>query len=422
MSQPWPILLLLVLAAGCASPAIDPVDTFGPRPSDDAPRSPTAAPSIPSPSPTTAGQAPTSSPAAAPPREPTAPAGPVPAWPGQVVGPSGEPVPGARLWVEAVDSRSPVNHTDAYVQMRDATLVEADANGSFALPWREGAVTIAVAADGWIPRRVTARAPDAAPVIVRLAPGHPELAIAHRGAASYGPENTLGALRKAAALGLSFAEIDVRTTRDGVLVLLHDETLDRTTDGSGAVADRTYEEVRRLDAGSWFHASFAGEPVPRLRDALLVARDEGLLVQVEIKGGDAAAVDAYEAAVALAKETGTIDIVRFTSFLEPVAARCGADLGRWCGYITREEAKAAAAVNPAAAALLDGVFLRRDLATSQRLELARASGIDVWVWGTVDAAEAVTFIEEGAAGVSSDDPLLLYEALSRQRLRAGGAG
>ncbi len=107
--------------------------------------------------------------------------------------------------------------------------------------------------------------------------------IGHRGAAAQAPENTLVGLRRAAALELSWVEFDVKLTADNHCILFHDETLERTTDGSGAVADTTYDAISRLDAGSWFAPEFAGEAVPRLDAALDQVLDLGLHAAVEIK-------------------------------------------------------------------------------------------------------------------------------------------
>jgi glycerophosphoryl diester phosphodiesterase len=123
-------------------------------------------------------------------------------------------------------------------------------------------------------------------------PVRPEVTdVAHRGASAYAPENTLAALETAAAQGASMVEIDVQRTADGELVLMHDTDLVRTTDAeqvfpgrdSYAVADFTLAEVDRLDAGSWFSGSFAGEPVPTLAETLDLVRDldVGLLLEVK---------------------------------------------------------------------------------------------------------------------------------------------
>jgi len=113
----------------------------------------------------------------------------------------------------------------------------------------------------------------------------PELprVIGHRGAAAVAPENTLASLRKAKELGAAWVEFDVKLTRDGAAVLMHDERLRRTTDGQGAVAQLTLAEIQKLDAGAWFGPSFAGERVPTLADALALCGELGLGINVEIK-------------------------------------------------------------------------------------------------------------------------------------------
>ena len=82
--------------------------------------------------------------------------------------------------------------------------------------------------------------------------------IAHRGASGCAPENTLAAFRRAAEMGAGFIETDLQLTRDGRLVAIHDETLDRTTNGTGPVSAATFEELRKLDAGAWFWKKDAG--------------------------------------------------------------------------------------------------------------------------------------------------------------------
>jgi glycerophosphoryl diester phosphodiesterase len=112
--------------------------------------------------------------------------------------------------------------------------------------------------------------------------GRPPFTSAHRGHSTAAPENTLAALVAAWRAGATVAEIDVRMTRDGELILMHDRTLDRTTSGGGPVSASTMAEIGRLDAGGWFGAAFAGEPVPRLDEVLDWARGKiGLLVELK---------------------------------------------------------------------------------------------------------------------------------------------
>ncbi|MEW6363915.1 MAG: glycerophosphodiester phosphodiesterase family protein [Acidobacteriota bacterium] len=98
--------------------------------------------------------------------------------------------------------------------------------------------------------------------------------MAHRGAKKFAPENTLAAIQKAVELGMDFAEVDVQSTRDGHLVLMHDPDVDRTTDGRGFVYDMSLGQVKALDAGARFHAGFKGVRVPTLEEAFDAARGQ----------------------------------------------------------------------------------------------------------------------------------------------------
>lgn len=112
----------------------------------------------------------------------------------------------------------------------------------------------------------------------RLAP-----VIAHRGAAARAPENTLAAIRLAAEEGARWVEVDVKLSRDGHCILMHDDLLARTTNGRGEVAHHDLDELQALDAGSWFDARYAGEPIPTLDAALALCLELGLDVNLEIK-------------------------------------------------------------------------------------------------------------------------------------------
>lgn len=94
----------------------------------------------------------------------------------------------------------------------------------------------------------------------------PPLKIGHRGAAGYCPENTFSSFKKALELGADYLELDIQMTKDGELVVIHDSTVNRTTNGKGRVKDLTLREIQSLDAGSWFHSNFAGEKIPSLSE------------------------------------------------------------------------------------------------------------------------------------------------------------
>jgi len=104
------------------------------------------------------------------------------------------------------------------------------------------------------------------------------LNVGHRGYSAANPENTLSALHAAFDVGADMVEIDLQKSQDGYVVLMHDETVDRTTDGTGQVKRLTLAQLQALDAGSWFDPSFAGEPVPTLEEALLAGNGRGPLL------------------------------------------------------------------------------------------------------------------------------------------------
>lgn len=106
---------------------------------------------------------------------------------------------------------------------------------------------------------------------------------AHRGCSGTYPENTLAALKAAAELPITGVEIDVHLTKDREIVVIHDEKVNRTTDGEGYVRDMTLNELRKLDAGSWFSAEFAGEKIPTLDEVFDVFQDTNHRLNIELK-------------------------------------------------------------------------------------------------------------------------------------------
>ncbi len=107
--------------------------------------------------------------------------------------------------------------------------------------------------------------------------------VGHRGAPQMAPENTLASFRAAAAAGAEAVECDVALTFDARPVVIHDTSLERTTDGTGLLAENTLEAVSGLDAGSWFDPSFAGEVVPTLEETIDLLEVLGLGADIELK-------------------------------------------------------------------------------------------------------------------------------------------
>ncbi|SDY58421.1 glycerophosphoryl diester phosphodiesterase [Evansella caseinilytica] len=111
------------------------------------------------------------------------------------------------------------------------------------------------------------------------------LIFAHRGASGTHPENTMTAFQAALDDGADGIELDVQLTKDRVPVIIHDETVNRTTDGQGWVKDYTYEELKKLDAGGWFHPAFHGAAIPTLEAVLEWLAPTSLLLNIELKNG-----------------------------------------------------------------------------------------------------------------------------------------
>ncbi|MCB2182514.1 MAG: hypothetical protein KQH63_10840 [Desulfobulbaceae bacterium] len=138
------------------------------------------------------------------------------------------------------------------------------------------------------------------------------LVVAHRGASGTAPENTISAMKKALACGVAMIEIDVRLTKDATIIVFHDSTLDRTTNGTGKVRDFSFQELSRLDAGSWFSEKFAGEKIPLLSDILSLLRGKAC-VNIEIKP-PAKDEDFQKRIDHIAKATLEAEFVDFTLF------------------------------------------------------------------------------------------------------------
>ncbi|MEH7235448.1 glycerophosphodiester phosphodiesterase [Bacillus sp. JJ1562] len=108
--------------------------------------------------------------------------------------------------------------------------------------------------------------------------------LAHRGASSYAPENTMAAFYKAIELGANGIELDLHATKDGKLVVHHDSTVNRISNGTGEVQDLTFSELRKLDFGSWFHDKYKGEKIVSFEEFLHYFSEKGLYLAIEIKG------------------------------------------------------------------------------------------------------------------------------------------
>lgn len=243
----------------------------------------------------------------------------------------------------------------------------------------------------------------------RFRPAGGALGAAHRGASQEAPENTLAAFRCALLAKAPAVEFDVQRTRDGRLVVIHDQTVDRTTDGRGSVSSLTFDELRRLDAGRWFGPAFAGERVPSLDEVLDLVRGRASAL-LEIKNGPVF-YEGIESQIADALQRhGMIDAALVMSFDHPaVRTMRGAapDVATAIVY----SARLADAVGAARAADADAVCPAWHLVTPRVVVDAHAAGLGVFPW-TIDEEEALRrCLDWGVDGVTSNDVRLLARTL-----------
>ncbi len=244
--------------------------------------------------------------------------------------------------------------------------------------------------------------------------------IAHRGASGVAPENTLSAFRRAAEVGAPRIELDVQETSDGVIVVFHDDTLERTSDGAGAIGEHTAEELRGLDCGSWFGEAFAGEPMPTL-DEVLGWSAGRIAVNVELKVvGDAEVARRLAAAsVQVVRDHGLSGSVVFSSF-DSVAAAEAARLCPECEVAFLWDGETPA--EPFAAAEATGaraLHLSLDGLSPEVAAAARDRGWPVRVYTVNERDSLERALSVGVDGVFTDFPSQVLAWLGAPRTGAG---
>jgi glycerophosphoryl diester phosphodiesterase len=229
--------------------------------------------------------------------------------------------------------------------------------------------------------------------------------IAHRGASAYAPENTLAAFDLALQMGCRHLELDVDLTRDGHIVVMHDDTVDRTTNGTGPVGRYTLAELRALDAGAWFGPPFAGERIPTYGEVL--ERYQGRAhLHTELKGR---APRLAPGTADLVRQYGMVEHVTVTSFQQPRLAEIRAYAPELpTGWLVREVSDATIA--QAHALRLTQLCPRADTVTPALVRRLHAEGFVVRAWGVADEALMRQVVDAGADGmtVNFPDRLLAY--------------
>lgn len=231
----------------------------------------------------------------------------------------------------------------------------------------------------------------------------------HRGASGLAPENTAAAVQKAMDLGATMTEIDVHLTKDGHVVLMHDDSLHRTTDGAGRVVEKRLAEIRQLDAGKWFAEAFANEPVPTLEEIMDLVRGT-MTLNIEIK------ISGFEPDIA----ERTLEVIRDNDFSEQCLVtsfdrttierikRLAPDLRT--GRIFSEDYTKAVFGGS-----WEVLSVHHEAVTPEFMKKARAHDKQVYVW-TVNSREDIKrMIGLGVDAILTDYPDRLIEVLDSLR-------
>lgn len=234
--------------------------------------------------------------------------------------------------------------------------------------------------------------------------------IAHRGASGHAPENTMAAFERAAELRARFVETDVHLTRDGSFVAIHDGTLERTTNGRGAVHDFTLAELRELDAGSWFDPQFRGQRIPTLEEILEFMQRSDTDFYFEIKYDAAWGMHhALVAALRHANHGMRSTVLSFDPSTLLALRRLDASV--MMGLLTRHAKPDA--VEAAIEVGARQVCPRWDLVTRSMVERAHRSDLRLVTWTINDEQKMRDAIDAGVDGIMTDFPDRLRTVIER---------
>jgi glycerophosphoryl diester phosphodiesterase len=253
------------------------------------------------------------------------------------------------------------------------------------------------------------------------------LIIAHRGHNADLPEQTMLAFEAAIRLGADMIEADAQLSCDGKLVLLHDLTLDRTTSGTGPAAQLTVQELRQLDAGSWFADRFAGQPIPVLHELIDLADESGIALCLEAKAASRA--DQLRVALALGEtiaSAGRLDIDYLASF-DHAALRAAADATP--GLRTAPDRLPERGPAPVSDLVRQAARARAQVIQHHHADLngnvvdgLHRAGLAVWAWPANHPEEIHRALSLGVDAVMSDDIGAAATAVSVYAATPAGAG
>lgn len=237
------------------------------------------------------------------------------------------------------------------------------------------------------------------------APGYRPLTLGHRGAPVEAPENTLASIAAAFDAGVDMVEVDLRLSSDGVAVLLHDATVDKTTDHEGPVGDFTAQQLSAMDAGSWFDPAFADQGIPTLAQGLELAEQRGGGLYLDIKVASAA-----EAIVTAMDEAGADPARHINSHsLAPMLIGLETALPDSPRVLWIDDQADEALLDAAVEVGAIGVEQAWGEQAPDMAAAARERGLEFWTYGTDDRETIDAALALGVDALESDDPRLLVE-------------
>jgi glycerophosphoryl diester phosphodiesterase len=235
--------------------------------------------------------------------------------------------------------------------------------------------------------------------------------IAHRGASGYAPENTLAAFKRALALGATFIETDLQLSRDARFVAIHDDTVNRTTNGTGNVHDLSLADLRRLDAGSWFGSEFTGERIPTLDEILEFSKKHDVVFYLELKpGGSWGGEHALIGALRESQEAARMVVISFDAGILEGLRKIEPTLMTGLLFDGQNDRPLERAVEVGARQLA----IRGDLVTPALLTEARKKDLQVVCWTVNQPAHMRMLMAAGVDGIMSDYPDRLAAAIKRE--------
>jgi glycerophosphoryl diester phosphodiesterase len=235
--------------------------------------------------------------------------------------------------------------------------------------------------------------------------------IGHRGAMGHCPENTFVSFERALELGADWIELDVHLTRDGALAVIHDELVDRTTDGHGLVKDHTLAELKQLDAGAWFGSDFAGQRIPTLDEVLVWARARNTVVDIEIKNAPIYYAGIEEAVVESLDRAGMAQQVIVISFDHRSVQRVKALDSRIVTGVLYAARPTDGGLGLAHAAHADALLPHWAYVTPEDVQLAHDAGLAVAPWASSDPEILRNLVAAGVDAIGTNHPDVLRQIL-----------